>query len=105
MDEKVTFTDAVVALLCKVIMSIHQVNVLNVAIIIIGQRPEQIIKMFITLGEADSQIVKWRQNKIFFQMETGTCKWCGKEVPVSVLMQFGGYCCPVCYQAGHQHTR
>jgi len=38
-------------------------------------------------------------------METGKCKWCGKETPVEVLVQFGGYCCPAHYQAGLQRER
>lgn len=38
-------------------------------------------------------------------METGKCKWCGKEVPVSILMKLGGYCCPACFMAGRQRER
>ena len=38
-------------------------------------------------------------------METGKCKWCGKETPVKILMQFGGYCCPACATAGRQRER
>ena len=38
-------------------------------------------------------------------MATARCKWCGKEMPVEVLAQFGGYCCPAHYQAGLQRQR
>lgn len=38
-------------------------------------------------------------------MATARCKWCGKEMPVEVLLKFGGYCCPAHYQAGLQRQR
>ena len=38
-------------------------------------------------------------------MATGTCKWCGKTVDISVLLRFGGYCCPKCFAAGRQNQR
>ena len=54
------------------------------------------------------QSVLFLKNRIFnglITMETGKCKWCGKEVHVSILIKLGGYCCPACAMAGRQRER
>lgn len=33
------------------------------------------------------------------------CKKCGKEIPDTIYIKYGGYCCPACAAAGKQRER
>ena len=33
------------------------------------------------------------------------CKQCGKEIPDTIYIQYGGYCGPACAAAGRQRER